>query len=104
MSRFFQDATERPAIAARLVAIVGSPMKTLALTTMVLSIFVTCGAANAASCPPSKLVTTAGPTGKTLLCLDGKYVACLHDVQRLGWSPEFCQLVLRDEENSGARK
>ena len=104
MSRFFQDATERPAIIAPLVAIVGSPMKTFALTTMVLSIFVTCGAANAASCPPSKLVTTPGPTGKTLLCLDGKYVACLHDVQRLGWSPEFCQLVLRDEENSGARK
>jgi|tagenome__1003787_1003787.scaffolds.fasta_scaffold20084875_2 hypothetical protein len=79
-------------------------MKTLAAATLVvLAVFVACDAADAASCPPSKLVTTSGPS-KSLLCLDGKYIACLHDVQRLGWSPGFCQVVLRDEENSGARK
>jgi len=79
-------------------------MKTLALATLVLAVLVKYEAADAASCPPSKLVTSTGPAGKSLLCLDGKYIACLQDVQRLGWSPGFCQVVLRDEENSGTRK
>jgi len=79
-------------------------MKTLALATLALFVIALCNAANAASCSPSKLVTTPGRSGTTLVCLDGKYVACLHDMQRLGWSPGFCHVVLRDEENSGSRK